>query len=671
MNSDHLWARLGLLADRVDAAVDAQRRGDPSPDDPFRGLVLGPADLDRLRVPRPPAAVDADRLAAVEAAHAGPGSTLDRAAAACGLSALDVELLLVALLPDVDDRYERSYAYLQDDVSRRRPAIGLALRLCGQRAGDPAARYRFAGGAPLLAAGLLVVDDPAPPFLGRPLRVPDEVAAHLLAVAPPAAAGPVRPAAAAAGPPAGVGALAVALRGPAPLVYLHEQPGGDAAGLATAALAAAGRPAHPLDLDRLAAAPDPAGAARHAVRSARLRGAGLVAGPVEALDPPDHPERGAALRLLVEAPVPVLLTGARPWDPARARRGPLALAAPALDAAARADRWTAALAAAGAAPAADLDAPAAWAPYRLGPARIRRAAEVAAGLAAGAPVTADLLRAGVRAQNGTGLARLARAIEPGVDWSDLVLPDPLPAELRALADRVRHRDRVLGRWRMRPGGGRGRGVLALFAGESGTGKTMSAEVLAADLGLPLYVVDLATVVDKYVGETEKNLERIFVEAADVNGVLLFDEADAVFGKRAEVKDAHDRYANVASAYLLQRLETFDGVAILTTNLRANVDDAFIRRLDVVVDFPVPDAAARRALWERSLRPPLPLADDVDPGRCADRFPLAGGSIRACAITAAYRAAAADRPVAMADLLTAVHAEYRKLGRLTTGPEFTP
>src|SRR6185295_3153075 len=151
--------------------------------------------------------------------------------------------------------------------------------------------------------------------------------------------------------------------------------------------------------------------------------------------------------------------------------------------------------------------------------------------------------------------------------------------------------------------GRGRGVTALFAGDSGTGKTMSAEVIAGDLGLDLYAVDLSSVIDKYVGETEKNLERIFSEAAGVNAVLLFDEADAIFGKRSEVRDAHDRYANIESAYLLQRMETFDGLAVLATNLRANLDDAFTRRLDLVIDFPLPDESARLALWQRCLAPP--------------------------------------------------------------------
>ena len=167
---------------------------------------------------------------------------------------------------------------------------------------------------------------------------------------------------------------------------------------------------------------------------------------------------------------------------------------------------------------------------------------------------------------------------------------------------------------MRTGGGRGRGVTALFAGDSGTGKTMSAEVIAGELGLDLYTSNLATVVDKYVGETEKNLERIFAEAGGVNAVLLFDEADAIFGKRSEVRDAHDRYANIESAYLLQRMETFDGLAVLATNLRANIDEAFTRRLDVIIDFPAPDAGLRG--WRcgsAASAPPLPLRRRPRPG----------------------------------------------------------
>jgi SpoVK/Ycf46/Vps4 family AAA+-type ATPase len=284
-------------------------------------------------------------------------------------------------------------------------------------------------------------------------------------------------------------------------------------------------------------------------------------------------------------------------------------------------------------------------------------------------MSADDLRRGVRAQNAAGLERLARRIEPEVGWADLVLAPPVARGLREVAARARHRDTVLTDWRMRRGGGRGYGVTALFAGDSGTGKTMSAEVIAADLGLDLYTVNLATVVDKYIGETEKNLERIFAEAGGVNAVLFFDEADAIFGKRSDVRDAHDRYANIESAYLLQRLETFDGLAVLATNLRANIDDAFTRRLDAIIDFPAPTPDLRRSLWSRCLAPPLPLADDVDLDFLSESFELAGGNIRSASTTAAYLAAAAGTSVGMAEVIAAVEQEYRKLGRLVLEREF--
>jgi SpoVK/Ycf46/Vps4 family AAA+-type ATPase len=179
------------------------------------------------------------------------------------------------------------------------------------------------------------------------------------------------------------------------------------------------------------------------------------------------------------------------------------------------------------------------------------------------------------------------------------------------------------------------------------------------------------VVDKYVGETEKNLERIFSEAGGVNAVLFFDEADAIFGKRSDVRDAHDRYANIESAYLLQRLETFDGLAILATNLRSNIDEAFTRRLDAIVDFPAPTPDLREELWRKCLAPPLPVGDDVDVEFCARSFDLAGGNIRSTCISAAYLAAVADRPVGMAEVVAAVEQEYRKLGRLVLEREFGP
>lgn len=370
----------------------------------------------------------------------------------------------------------------------------------------------------------------------------------------------------------------------------------------------------------------------------------------------------------------MVMVGRVPWDASWSTVPPLLVHAPRVEPSARGALWGEAYrrTGSGAVPV-GIDPDHLLAPFLLTPEQARGAALSAAQAARldGGALTADHVRRGARAQNAAGLDRLARRIEPTVTWDDLVLPPDAHAQLRELTARARHRDRVLGEWAMRPGGGRGRGVSALFAGDSGTGKTMSAEVIAADLGLDLYTVDLATVIDKYVGETEKNLERIFTEAAGVNGVLLFDEADAIFGKRSDVKDAHDRYANVESAYLLQRMESFDGLAILATNLRANLDDAFTRRLDLVIDFPVPDPAQRLLLWNRCLGTVLPRAADLDLAFCAENFELAGGNIRSIAVTAAYLAADTGGAVTMATLIHAVQREYQKLGRLTLASEFGP
>lgn len=678
----YLMGRLGLVEERVRRAVEARRAGDPEPDDPFRGIYLSDETVRRLldepaTVPEPDP-VDGERAAGLDAwaeEVVGAGAVLRLAALErdFGLLPLDTELLLVALAPDLDRRYEQLYGYLNDDVTRRRPTVGLALALCGTPAASAGARARLSAGAPLVARGLVVVEEPERPLLSRALLVPDRVTAHLLGddSPDPALLDLLVPLPSGILPTVLADRVAVALRRGVGPVYLREPAGGSAYSVAADALAAAGLRAIGLDLGRLARRADPADAVATAGREAALGGAGLVAAPVEALA-----EKPELLRRLAGLPVPVVLAGKASWDPAWADRVPLLADVERIGADERSALWRAALARTAPAGSDALDAavrPDAAAAFHLTPEQVERAARTAhqQAILSGGPLTDAHLLHGARAQNTSGLERLSRRIEPGVGWDDLVLPPAVLGQLRELAARARHRDRVLGNWNMRPGGGRGRGVMALFAGDSGTGKTMSAEVIAGALGLDLYTVDLATVVDKYVGETEKNLERIFTEAAGVNAVLLFDEADAVFGKRSEVKDAHDRYANVESAYLLQRMESFDGLAVLATNLRANLDEAFTRRLDLVVDFPLPEAGQREALWDRCLGAAVPRGDDLDLAFLGRSFELAGGDIRSAAVTAAYLAADAGRAVGMTDLVAAVVREYRKLGRLTLESEFGP
>lgn len=255
------------------------------------------------------------------------------------------------------------------------------------------------------------------------------------------------------------------------------------------------------------------------------------------------------------------------------------------------------------------------------------------------------------------LDALAQRVRPVAGWHELVLPEPQLATLKQLAAQVRQRMRVYGDWGFGAQGQRGLGISALFFGESGVGKTLACEVLAKELGLDLYRIDLAGVVSKYIGETEKNLRRVFDAAEDAGAVLLFDEADALFGKRSEVKDSHDRYANIEVGYLLQRMENYRGLAVLTTNQRSALDPAFLRRLRFVLQFPFPDQAQRETIWRRVFPAAMPR-DALDFSQLA-RLQMAGGHIRNIALNAAFLAAEDDVPLRMAHLAQAAHHEAAK------------
>lgn len=258
------------------------------------------------------------------------------------------------------------------------------------------------------------------------------------------------------------------------------------------------------------------------------------------------------------------------------------------------------------------------------------------------------------------LDELAERIVPRYSWDDIVLPPDVLHDLKAATAQVRHQALVYGEHGFGRKYPRGRGISVLLAGSSGTGKTMAAEVIANDLDLDLYRVDLSRVVSKYIGETEKNLRAVF-DAAEASGaVLLFDEADALFGKRSEVKDSHDRYANIEVSYLLQRMESYGGLAILATNMKGHLDAAFLRRLRYVVDVPFPDAAARRLIWQKAF--PLEMPRDALDFDALARLDIAGGNIAVIAINAAFLAAADGAPLDMRHIARAARAEYRKLDR---------
>jgi hypothetical protein len=306
--------------------------------------------------------------------------------------------------------------------------------------------------------------------------------------------------------------------------------------------------------------------------------------------------------------------------------------------------------------------------FRLSPRAIEEAAAElrASGESAAGPLEQQAWEICRRQARG-GLDELAQRLEPRADWDRLVLPDAQMRQLRSIATQVRHRFQVYERWGFRAQSSRGFGVSALFHGPSGTGKTYAAEALAHDLALDLYRVDLSATVSKYIGETEKNLRRIFDAAEQSGAILLFDEADALFGKRSEVNDSHDRYANLEVSYLLQRMEAYRGLAILTTNLKGALDQAFLRRIRFVVSFPFPGAAERERIWRNAFPPGVPLDARVEWAKLS-RLAVAGGNIANIALDAAFRAADAGSGVTMTHLLAASQAECAKIEKPLTDSE---
>jgi AAA+ superfamily predicted ATPase len=456
--------------------------------------------------------------------------------------------------------------------------------------------------------------------------------------------------------------------------------------MARALATAAGATLLAIDIDNaVASETDPGRLLEVAFREALLHGAVLFLEPLDPLLAPEHATLyGRLLDELANRPGVSVLAGTGGAPPMNAPRGVVDVPFPIPSHDERHSLWSARLAAHGIElPAPELDKLAGL--FRLTPDQIADAVEVAwnrsrirssARFAVGSgglserPSLAELFEA-VRSRSDAVLAGLARKIEPVHDWTQIVLPEDSVAQLREICAQVVQRHHVLDEWGFGRMQSLGKGVSALFAGPSGTGKTMAADIIARELGLVLYKIDLSGVVSKYIGETEKNLERIFTTAENTNAILFFDEADALFGKRSEVRDSHDRYANLEIAYLLQRIEQYDGVAILASNLRQNMDDAFVRRLQFVVDFPFPDEEQRARIWPLLFPEEAERSPDIDFVTLAGQFRITGGSIRNIVLGAAFLAATEAEPIGTRHVLHATRREYLKLGRVLTEAELGP
>ncbi|MGA8878472.1 MAG: ATP-binding protein [Candidatus Korobacteraceae bacterium] len=657
----------------------------------FRGLFLSEEEIDAILPCRsseqPPECPKAEALEARAAEQRGAaaediaGSPLRALRRLFGLEDFDLSVLLLCLAPEIDRKYEKLYAYLQNDVMRKWPTLDLALDLnCHSLEERLACRARLLPSMPLLRHQLVIPvnesNDGQFSLLSRPLRLDDRITAYLLDndVLDEAIAGFTRSVA----PNAAMEDLLFSeeLRGRLHQIHdigvklsLFVGPRGAGRKLAAEALCAlSGRTLLVANIPKaLAAGAIASRIAAKLTREAILRNAVLYLDSAEVLLAEDKlPSRLALLQALEESPGHAILGSSQNWNEVVSD---LPEPIPAVsfsmpDHTMRLAMWWRF------APELERQEASALAgKFQFTGGRIRSAVEQARRLSNSEGLSLDHLYEACRAQSASRLTSTARRVVPLYRWEDICLPAEGLVHLREICSHLNFRRHVFGEWRFDHKMSLGKGVSALFVGAPGTGKTMAAEVIAQELRLDLFKVDLSCVVSKYIGETEKNLSRVFDEADQSNGILFFDEADALFGRRSEVKDSHDRYANIEIDYLLQRMEEYEGIVILATNFQKNIDEAFRRRLRFLVEFPLPDEKQRSRIWRSVFPRETPLSDDIDFAFLAHKFKLTGGSIRNIALSAAFLAAQEQQEVRMYHVIRATRRELRKLGRLCIKADF--
>ena len=679
--------------------------------DEFRGLYVSDEQVDQLVADRlldRPNLTDASTVADLtsraealrveNAERIPPGLPWSRLAAEWCLSPFEQDVLLLALAPELDLKYETIYGYLNNDVTRRWPTFDLALRLfapLGHR--DLSLRRLLLPEGPLFRDGLLVPvrsGTERPSWLSAGFSVAPVVARFVMGLScdDPTTSPFLATCGQETGQPLVLRSQLETLSRlyrdsdrQAPVVVFEGRDGTGRRSAAAAVCREADLPILTLDLAafrREASRPAAEPCSRLAdavVLRQRLEGTALLLTDVESLwDRDGHPwpDARALVARLAAGGRPLLLVSepGTPWRELTHGLACLVVSCPEPDHEARRTFWEESLdQRRGHAEPADIEALAAR--FVLTADQIQAAATAAVDLhrarGEAGPLPLPALLDAARAQSSQALGALATKVPPKAGWGDLVLPLATLSRVKDVAAAIRNRHVVYGRWGFaaQAGQGMGLGLKVLFSGPSGTGKTMTASVIAADLGQDLYRIDLSSVVSKYIGETEKHLDRVFRASRNSNAVLFFDEADALFGKRSEVKDAHDRYANVETAYLLQRIEEHDGVVILASNLSQNIDAAFLRRLHFVVEFPLPDETHREALWRGMFPPQVPLGEDVDFRFLARQFPLSGGDIRNVALDAAFLAAADGQVVRMGQFVRAVARELAKQGSVPSAADF--
>jgi len=611
------------------------------------------------------------------------------------LSAFDIDALLVCILPELDLRYQRLYAYLQNDVSKKSPTIDLILKLLYESFEDRLlARKAFYPEAPLVKYHLLHLYDgyaqKTGPLLARSLQVDERITNYLLGIDQIDASlltftNLLHPKVKLSdvilpdGTKNRLGKLVDQFKGKELICYFYGSHGVGKRTIAEAVCHELQVPFLNVDVNHMLTADIPLELSLPLVfREGKLQNAVLYVNDCALLLSSEHSTKSGydcLLQELASYPHWVFLAGERDWQPPEVLQyKPLIsiefhLPSYLVRKQLWEKQWDSQPSLDG-----DIDFSDLAGRFRLSGGQIRDALATARSLALwrnldDRSVTIQDLYLASRKQSRQRLNTLARQIHPKYEWDDIVLPKDQMEQLREICSYVKHYHTVYSNWGFGQKSSRGNGLNVLFAGPSGTGKTMAAEIMAAELGLDLYKIDLSTIVSKYIGETEKNLDRIFEEGQTSNAILFFDEADALFGKRSEVRDSHDRYANIEIAYLLQKMEEYDGVVILATNLRKNMDEAFARRMHFAIEFPIPEEVDRYRIWQGVFPQKAPLDNNIDLAFLARQFKITGGNIKNIALSAAFLAAQDGGSITMENLILATKREYQKMGKLCTEGDF--
>lgn len=609
------------------------------------------------------------------------------------LTPFEENCILTCLAPELDRKYEKLYAFLQDDVMRKKPSVDLVLNLhCHTVQEKLEARLAFEPQAPVQKCRLLQTSSSSPdgpaPLLSCFLKLDDRIVNFLLGFGQIDAR--LEPVARLVTPRADLNHVVFAEKiqnrvsgfvqshfskigslGESVVLHLYGPYGSGKQVLAEAVSHDLGLPLIVADIGKMLDSPFPF------EESMWLIGRELVLQPVVlclvGFDYllTDEDKYRCQLKLLFEVirtfSCLTFLLGSRSWNPQGLinKNIFIEIEFPVPGDVVRKQIWESLKSRYQF--VSDVDLGALAVKFRFTPGQIRDALVTAQSQAHwrlpddGRINMTDLYTA-CRSQSNKKLGALAPKIKTRYNWRDIILPADQTNQLGEIVNQVKYRHLVYGEWGFDRKLSHGKGLNVLFYGPPGTGKTMAAEVIANEVSQDLYKIDLSQVVSKYIGETEKNLERIFREAQASNAILFFDEADALFGKRSEVKDAHDRYANVEIAYLLQKMDEYDGIVILATNLRQHMDEAFVRRIHIIVEFPFPDEEYRRRIWEAVFPREAPLGDDVDFGYLAREIRMAGGNIKNIALAAAFYAAGDGGIIRMPHLVQAVRREHQKLGR---------